>query len=83
MQITLPNLKHSFIFPIPVPVAVAVPDPVPDPVPDSGFPCFPYALRGHRCRTVSSYVYWKLVSDRMGSIRPAMLPVSEIFLQML
>ena len=33
MSITLPNLKHSFICPIPVPV----------PVPDSGFPDFPYA----------------------------------------
>ena len=33
MQITLLNLKHSFICPVPVPV----------PVPDSGFPCFPYA----------------------------------------
>ena len=34
------------------------------------------AVRAHPgCRTVSSYVHWKLVSDRMRSIRPAMLPV--------
>ena len=32
MRITLPNLKHSFICPVPVPVPV--PDPVPDPVSD-------------------------------------------------
>ena len=31
MSITLPNLNHSFIFPVPVPVPVAVPDPDPDP----------------------------------------------------
>ena len=54
MRITLPNLKHSFICPVPVPVPVPVPDPVsvpvPDPYPDSGFripdsrfPCFSYA----------------------------------------
>ena len=36
MSITVPNLKHSFIFPVPVPVPVLVPfpDPVPVPVPD-------------------------------------------------
>ena len=37
MRITLPNLKHSFICPIPVPV----------PVPDSEFPGFPYAPFRH------------------------------------
>ena len=32
MSVTLPNLNHSFIFPVPVPVPVPVP--FPDPVPD-------------------------------------------------
>ena len=49
MSVTLPNLNHSFIFPVPVPfpfpfpvpvpVPVPVPDPDPDPVPD--FRVFP------------------------------------------
>ena len=36
MSATLPNLNHSFIFPVPFPdpVPVPVPDPDPDPVPD-------------------------------------------------
>ena len=33
MSITVPKLKHSFIFQVPVPVPVPVPDPDPDPVP--------------------------------------------------
>ena len=33
MSVTLPNLNHSFIFPVPVPVSVPVPVPDPDPVP--------------------------------------------------
>lgn len=35
MSIILPNLKHSFICPVPVPIQILVPD--------SGFPSFPYA----------------------------------------
>ena len=31
MSITVPNLEHSFIFPVLVPVLVPVPVPVPDP----------------------------------------------------
>ena len=33
MSITVPKLKHSFIFQVPVPVPVPVPDPDPDPDP--------------------------------------------------
>ena len=36
MRITLPNLKHSFICPVPVLDSGFR-------IPDSGFPCFPYA----------------------------------------
>ena len=34
MPATLPNLNHSFIFPVPFPDPIPVPVPVPDPVPD-------------------------------------------------
>ena len=51
MSVTLPNLKHSFIFPVPVP--------------DSGFPCFPWHIVKHGvewsgvewiCKTWSGFV---------------------------
>ena len=34
MSVTLPNLNHSFIFPVPFPDPVLVPDPDLDPVLD-------------------------------------------------
>ena len=41
MSITVPKLKHSFIFQVPVPD----PDPVPVPVPESGFRISVFSIR--------------------------------------
>ena len=56
MSIILPNLKHSFISPIPVPVRVPV-------------PAFPYARRDRSMRLVfylvSSFGFFLLLSMRL------------------
>ena len=49
MSATLPNLNHSFIFPVPFPdpVPVPVPDPDPDPVPDFRVFHTPFGYTAH------------------------------------